>query len=160
MQPVEQVIQSVATGLGFDVIDIERAGGGRLLRVFIDKPWDGVPGPLPTTPGAGVSIDDCTLLSNQLTRVFMVEEIDYERLEVSSPGLDRVVRREQDFRRFAGQRMRITLRLPVEGRTRVLVGDLLAFDGGQLTVRVDQKTHTVDFANVEKARLVPVFQGV
>jgi ribosome maturation factor RimP len=70
-----------------------------------------------------------------------------------------VVRREQDFRRFAGQRMRITLRLPIEGRTRVLVGDLLAFDGGQLTVRVDQKTHTVDFATVEKARLVPVFQG-
>lgn len=144
MHAIEGLIESTAAGLGFDVIDIERANGGRLVRVFIDKP-------------EGVSIDDCTLLSNQLTRVFTVEDVEYDRLEVSSPGFDRVVKREQDFVRFVGHRMRVTLKVPVEGRTRVLVGVLTAFDQGRLTLQVDQKTHTVDLSNVEKARLVPEF---
>ena len=85
----------------------------------------------------------------------MVEAVDYERLEVSSPGLDRTIRREQDFPRFVGQRMRVSLRLPIDGRTRVLVGELLAAGGGTLTVQVDNRTHTVEIGNVEKARLVP-----
>ncbi len=144
MQAADELIESVAGGLGFEVVDIERANGGRLLRVFIDKP-------------EGVNIDDCTLLSNQLTRVFMVEDIDYDRLEVSSPGLDRVVKREQDFLRFVGERMRVTLKLPIEGRTRVLVGVLTGCVEGRLTIQVDQKLHTVELRNVEKARLVPVF---
>jgi len=144
MQAADELIESVAGGLGFEVVDIERANGGRLLRVFIDKP-------------EGVNIDDCTLLSNQLTRVFMVEDIDYDRLEVSSPGLDRVVKREQDFLRFVGERMRVTLKLPIEGRTRVLVGVLTGCVEGRLTIQVDQKLHTVELSNVEKARLVPVF---
>lgn len=147
----------MAAGLGFDVIDIERAAGGRLLRVFIDRPWDGVTPYSATEGGNGVTIDDCTLLSNQLTRVFMVEDIDYERLEVSSPGLDRTIRREQDFPRFVGQRMRVTLRMPIEGRTRVLVGLLTAAGDGGLTIEVDNRIHTVETGNVEKARLVPVF---
>jgi len=157
MKGADEIVRSVAAGLGFDVIDIERAAGGRLLRVFIDKPWDGVTPYCATAGGDGVTIDDCTLLSNQLTRVFMVEAIDYERLEVSSPGLDRTIRREQDFPRFVGQRMRVSLRLPVDGRTRVLVGELLAAGAGTLTVRVDSRTHTVEVGNVEKARLVPAF---
>jgi ribosome maturation factor RimP len=110
-----------------------------------------------TEGGNGVTIDDCTLLSNQLTRVFMVEDIDYERLEVSSPGLDRTIRCEQDFPRFVGQRMRVTLRMPIEGRTRVLVGVLIAAGAEGLTMGVDNRTHKVDIGNVEKARLVPVF---
>ncbi|MFZ4498423.1 MAG: ribosome maturation factor RimP [Burkholderiales bacterium] len=155
MKGADEIVRSVAAGLGFDVIDIERAAGGRLLRVFIDKPWDGVTPYCATGGGDGVTIDDCTLLSNQLTRVFMVEAVDYERLEVSSPGLDRTIRREQDFPRFVGQRMRVSLRLPIDGRTRVLVGELLAAGGGTLTVQVDNRTHTVEIGNVEKARLVP-----
>lgn len=155
MKGADEVVRSVAAGLGFDVIDIERAAGGRLLRVFIDRPWDGVTPYSATEGGNGVTIDDCTLLSNQLTRVFMVEGIEYDRLEVSSPGLDRVVRREQDFPRFVGQRMRVTLRMPIDGRTRVLVGELAAAGDGTLTVHVDHRVHTVDIGNVEKARLVP-----
>ncbi|MBU3694854.1 MAG: ribosome maturation factor RimP [Rhodocyclaceae bacterium] len=155
MKGADDVVRSVAAGLGFDVIDIERAAGGRLLRVFIDRPWDGVTPYSATEGGNGVTIDDCTLLSNQLTRVFMVEEIDYDRLEVSSPGLDRIVKRAQDFPRFVGQRMRITLRMPIDGRTRVLVGVLTAVGEGTLTVQVDNRSHAVEIGNVEKARLVP-----
>jgi ribosome maturation factor RimP len=155
MKGAEDVVRSVAAGLGFDVIDIERAAGGRLLRVFIDRPWDGVTAYSATEGGNGVTIDDCTLLSNQLTRVFAVEDIDYDRLEVSSPGLDRIVKRAQDFPRFVGQRMRVTLRLPIEGRTRVLVGVLAAVEAGTLSVQVDNRTHSVEIGNVEKARLVP-----
>lgn len=155
MKGAEDVVRAVAAGLGFDVIDIERAAGGRLLRVFIDRPWDGVTPYSATEGGNGVTIDDCTLLSNQLTRVFTVEDIDYDRLEVSSPGLDRIVKRAQDFPRFVGQRMRVTLRLPIEGRTRVLVGVLAAVAEGTLSVQVDNRTHSVAIGNVEKARLVP-----
>ena len=155
MKGAEDVVRSVAAGLGFDVIDIERAAGGRLLRVFIDRPWDGVTPYSATEGGNGVTIDDCTLLSNQLTRVFTVEDIDYDRLEVSSPGLDRIVKRVQDFPRFVGQRMRVTLRLPIDGRTRVLVGVLAAVGEGTLSVQVDNRSHTVEIGNVEKARLVP-----
>lgn len=155
MKGAEDVVRSVAAGLGFDVIDIERAAGGRLLRVFIDRPWDGVTPYSATEGGNGVTIDDCTLLSNQLTRVFTVEDIDYDRLEVSSPGLDRIVKRAQDFPRFVGQRMRVTLRMPIEGRTRVLVGVLVAVGEGTLTVQVDNRSHSVEIGNVEKARLVP-----
>lgn len=157
MKGSDDVVRSVAAGLGFDVTDIEHAAGGRLLRVFIDRPWDGITPYSASAADNGVTIDDCTLLSNQLTRVFMVEDFDYDRLEVSSPGLDRVIRREQDFPRFVGQRMRVTLRLPIDGRTRVLVGVLTAVAAGSLTVQVDNRAHTVDISNVEKARLVPAF---
>ncbi len=155
MKGADEVVRSVAAGLGFDVIDIERAAGGRLLRVFIDRPWDGVTPYSATEGGNGVTIDDCTLVSNQLTRVFMVEEIDYDRLEVSSPGLDRTIRRAQDFPRFVGQRMRVTLRMPIDGRTRVLVGVLAGVADDRLAVQVDNRVHEVDTGNVEKARLVP-----
>jgi ribosome maturation factor RimP len=75
---------------------------------------------------------------------------------VSSPGLDRIVERAQDFPRFVGQRMRVTLRMPVEGRTRAPAGVLTAADAGGLSVQVDQRPpHRVEIGNVEKARLVP-----
>lgn len=96
------VEQSVA-GLGVEVVDVERAGKS-LLRVTIDRE-DG-----------GARIEDCEAVSRQLSRVFEVENIEYARLEVGTPGTDRPLRREADFRRFAGERVEIKLREALAGR--------------------------------------------
>ncbi|MCK9513454.1 MAG: ribosome maturation factor RimP [Pigmentiphaga sp.] len=95
------VEQSIA-GLEVELVDVERAGQG-LLRVTIDRE-------------GGVRIEDCEAVSRHLSRVFEVENIDYARLEVGSPGTDRPLRREADFRRFAGERVAIRLREPFEGQ--------------------------------------------
>ncbi|HNH24161.1 MAG TPA: ribosome maturation factor RimP, partial [Accumulibacter sp.] len=76
---VHEVIEKTVTGLGYQLVDVERSQRGRVLRVFIDKP----------EKPRGVDIEDCALVSNQLSRVLTVEDVDYDRLEVSSPGLDR-----------------------------------------------------------------------
>ncbi len=96
------VEQSVA-GLGVEVVDVERSGKG-LLRVSIDR------------AEGGAKIEDCEAVSRQLSRVFEVENIDYARLEVGTPGTDRPLRREADFVRFAGERVEIKLREALEGR--------------------------------------------
>src|SRR5262245_30009488 len=102
-----QLIERTVVGLGYEFVDLERAGGG-LLRVTLDAPQ---------TPG-GVGLDDCERVSRQLTRVLEVEGVDYDRLEVSSPGLDRRLSRPRDFVRFTGQQVLIQLVEPVDGRRR------------------------------------------
>jgi ribosome maturation factor RimP len=86
--------------------------------------------------------------------VFAVENIDYDRLEISSPGLDRLLRKEQDFVRFAGQKARIKVRLPVEGQ-RNFVGVLRETRAGKVEIEVDGKLVSIDISNLDKARLVP-----
>lgn len=136
-------LEKALSGLGYEVVDVEFANRGRLLRIFIDKP-------------AGISIEDCTLVSNHLTRLLAVEwDYDYDRLEVSSPGLDRSLKKEADFVRFRGEKAQIRLRIPVEGRRNV-VGILGEVHDGQVNLTVDGVAKTYDLANIEKARLVPV----
>src|SRR5262245_59443231 len=81
-----------------------------MVRVFIDK-------------ADGVNVDDCAAVSNHLTRLFNVENVDYDRLEISSPGLDRPLKRPKDFARFAGERAQLKIRVPINGR-RKFVGVL------------------------------------
>ena len=88
-----QLVERTVEGLGYELVDVERAGGG-LLRVTLDAPQ---------TPG-GIGLDDCERVSHQLTHLFAVEGVDYERLEVSSPGLDRRLTKARDFARFVGHR--------------------------------------------------------
>jgi ribosome maturation factor RimP len=136
------MLESTLSGLGFELVDFERSGKGRLLRVFIDKT-------------GGVTLDDCAAVSNHLSRVFAVEGVDYERLEISSPGLDRPLKKEQDFARYAGQKARIKLRVPVEGQ-RNFIGVLRETRAGKVEIEVDGgKTVSLDLANLDKARLVP-----
>jgi len=104
---VVQVIERTVEAMGYEFVDIERVGGG-LLRVTLDAP---------NAPG-GVGLDDCEKVSRQLTRVLEVEGVDYERLEVSSPGLDRRLSRARDFARFAGQQVQVQLVEAIEGRRR------------------------------------------
>lgn len=103
-------IERTVTGLGYDLVDIEQGPRG-LLRVFIDR----VPGD-PT--GGFVTVDDCERVTRQLQHVLEVEGTAYERLEVSSPGLDRPLKKDSDYQRFAGQEVDLTLKLPFQGRKR------------------------------------------
>lgn len=139
---VLKLVETTVNGLGYELVDVERSGRG-LLRVFLDKP-------------EGISVDDCQLVSNQLTRLFMVENIDYERLEVSSPGLDRPLKKESDFVRFAGCKAQFKLRMPMSGRKN-FVGIIGALENGSLQLDVEGVQVWIDLANLDKARLVPTF---
>ena len=118
----ESVIEQTVEGLGYELVDVEWAGGG-VLRVFIDNP-DGV-GRDPdgaaedgSMSAGGVTVDDCARVSDQLSRVFAVENVNYERLEISSPGLDRPLKKPADFVRFEGQEAFVKLRMAPGGQTR------------------------------------------
>ena len=80
MKALEEILQPTLGGMGYELVDVQQSNGGRLLRIFIDKP-------------GGVTIDDCAGATRHLQRVFAVEGIDYDRLEISSPGLDRPLRK-------------------------------------------------------------------
>ena len=138
---VQQTLESTLTGLGYELVDFERSGKGKLLRVYIDK-------------AGGITVDDCAKVSNHLSRVFAVEGIDYDRLEISSPGLDRPLKKEQDFIKYAGHKARLKLRVPVEGQ-RNFIGVLRETRAGKVELEVDGKTVSLDLANLDKARLVP-----
>lgn len=148
MQLVE-LIQQAVTGLGFELVDVEMSPRGRLIRVFIDRPPVG-------DVATGISVDDCALVSNQLTRLFVVENVDYDRLEVSSPGLDRPLTKLADFVRFVGQEAQFKLRIPV-GNQRNFKGTILGESEGSVRFSVEGKEMSFAFDNVEKARLVPKF---
>jgi ribosome maturation factor RimP len=139
---VVKLVEKTVGGLGYELVDVERSGRG-LLRVFIDKP-------------EGIAVEDCQVVSNQLTRLFTVENIDYDRLEVSSPGLDRALKKEADFIRFAGQKAQIKLRMPIAARKNFIgiIGDIRE---GVLQMDVDGVQIEIELANVDKARLVPTF---
>lgn len=103
---LQQIVEQTVTGLGYDLVEIERSAGG-LLRITIDLPWN---------PQAGeqyVNVEDCEKVTRQLQFALEVDGIEYKRLEVSSPGIDRPLRNEQDFERFAGHVVDITLKAPM-----------------------------------------------
>lgn len=137
---LQGLLDRTLAGLGYELVDWEFSRRG-LLRVFLDKP-------------GGVSVEDCALASNHLTRLFAVENIDYDRLEVSSPGLDRALKGERDFNRFAGERAQIKLRAGIEGQ-RNFTGVLRGAADGVLNLEVEGATVTLALADIEKARLVP-----
>jgi ribosome maturation factor RimP len=139
------LLETTLTGLGYELVDMERSGQGRMMRVFIDKPGG----------TGGITLEDCAKVSNHLSRVLTVENVSYERLEVSSPGLDRPLKKERDFVRFAGQKVRVKLRVPQEGQ-RNFVGVLQQTRAGKVELEVEGKTVLFDLANLDKARLVPV----
>jgi ribosome maturation factor RimP len=140
----KEVIEQTVTGMGYEFVDLELVNRGRFVRVYIDRP----------ERERGVSADDCEAVSKQLSRVLEVENIDYDRLEISSPGLDRKLNKPADFVRFGGQIAQLRLRVPLEGR-RTLTGILREMRDGLLGIEVEGKMVTVALDNLEKARLVP-----
>jgi len=167
------LIERTVNGLGYELVDVERASGG-LVRVTLD-----------TGAAGGITLDDCERVSHQLTHLLAVESVGYKRLEVSSPGLDRPLKKARDFERFAGHEALVQLVAPVDGRKRLrgrIVGltgvpgaervrlELTPVDDGKEPVRrvrpaqgghrrkAQAEPQAVEFAlaDVGKARLVPM----
>jgi ribosome maturation factor RimP len=136
-----ELLERTLPALGYELVDCELSPKGRLVRVFIDKP-------------GGVDVEDCAGVSNHLTHLFAVENVDYERLEVSSPGLDRLLKKPADFERFAGHEAQLSLREPLEGRRR-LKGVLRGVEGEATLVETAQGVRRVPFLSIDRARLVP-----
>ena len=139
---VARLVETTVTGLGYELVDFEVSGRG-LMRVLLDQP-------------AGISVKDCELVSHQLTRLFAVEGVNYGRLEVSSPGLDRPIKKEADFIRFCGKKAQLKLRLPLAGRKN-FIGILGSLQDGVLQLDVDGKQVLIELSNLDKAHLVPTF---
>jgi ribosome maturation factor RimP len=172
----QRAVEDTVTGLGYDLVDAEKSAGG-LLRVFIDH--------LPPST-APITVDDCEKVTRQLQHVLEVEGAAYERLEVSSPGLDRPLKKAADYARFAGEQIELTLKLPFKGRKKYS-GELQALGAHwRLVLAGEKQSHTraarraaaqvpangvppagsdlaLDFSldEVREARLVPVvdFKG-
>ena len=147
---LQGLLETTVVGLGYELVDLELSNRGRMLRVFIDRPLVG-----PQDAGAGgITVEDCARVSNQLARLLEVEDIDYDRLEVSSPGLDRPLKKEADYVRFAGEQAKLTLRVPVAGR-RNFTGVMRSVAEGKLQLDIEGGTVSLELANIDKARLVP-----
>lgn len=138
---LHELLESTLTGLGYELVDVERSARGKLIRVFIDKP-------------NGVGVDDCVAVSNHLSRLLAVENIDYDRLEISSPGLDRPLKKVADFIRFGGEPAKLRLRVALQGQ-RNFAGILREVNDGVLKLEVDGKMLDLELNNLEKARLIP-----
>ncbi len=154
MEGTEAVVERTVSGLGYELVEAQIALGGRLLRVFIDRPAGSV-APASSGPAqSGISVEDCERVSRQLERVLPVEGIDYDRLEVSSPGLDRVLKTPDHFRRFTGEQVALRLRIPVGNRRR-FTGVVRGATAREVELEVDGSVLSFPFANLERARLVP-----
>ena len=140
VQDRESWLRDTLGGLGYELVDLETSRGG-LLRIFIDSP-------------GGITVEDCARVSNHLTRAFAVEGVEYERLEVSSPGLDRPLKRLADYARFAGREATLRLKLPIEGRRR-FEGRLVGVEDGRIVLEVEGVRRLLAFEDVDRARLVP-----
>lgn len=139
---LEKLLELTLAGMGYELVEIEQLPRGKLIRVYVDK------------EEGGITIDDCVAISNHLTRLLTAENIDYGRLEVSSPGLDRLLRKESDFLRFIGEKVKLKLHVPEQGQ-RNFVGVLREVNDGILKLEVEGKLFDLDMRNIGKARLVP-----
>jgi ribosome maturation factor RimP len=138
---VGELLGQTVPALGYELVDWDMSARTRQIRVFIDKP-------------DGVDVEDCARVSNHLTRLFTVENVDFERLEVSSPGLDRPLKRLADYDRFAGQEAQLTLSAPVDGARRIK-GILRGTEGDDVLVETATGVKPFPFGTITKARLVP-----
>lgn len=153
MQQFELIAKTVS-GLGYELVDVERGERG-ILRVYIDFPAAVADDKGPIT------VEDCATVSHQLSHVLTVENVDYERLEISSPGLDRPVRTMADFERFAGHECTVKLRVAMPGSAnrKTFTGILRAPEGDKIGLEFENKDGPAllefTLAELDKARLVP-----
>jgi len=169
LDQVREIVERVATTSGLEVVEVELRGAGkaRMLRIVIDK----IPGPAAggSDKPVGVTLEDCANLSREVGTILDVEDVipgNSYVLEVSSPGLDRKLLRPADYERFAGSKVKLKTRNPVNGNQH-FEGRLQSFHEGRLILEVSAsrkkarpgdaapQTVEIEFANVEKANLVP-----
>ena len=166
-----KTIEETVAGLGYEVVDCERSAQG-LLRVYIDR----LPGQAYDQPSEFVTVEDCEKVTRQLQYTLEVANVDYARLEVSSPGLDRPLTTPSHYERFAGQEVEITLKMPFQGRKKYkgVLESVPASEGApdaqpswQVVFKQGEGKNAVEQAlgftldEVREARLVPVvdFKG-
>ena len=126
---LHELVQQTVQALGLELVEIDRSAGG-LLRIFIDAPWKAEDARTDIHVDApAVTIEDCEKVSRQLQYALQVQDVDYQRLEVSSPGIDRLLRNEQDFERYAGQAVDLTLKQPVGANSCQLAANRKKFRG-------------------------------
>jgi len=144
-QELQKLLEPTIERLGYEMTDLEaRLGGkGGLLRITIDKP-------------DGIDLDDCQKVSHAVSALLDVEDpvADEYNLEVSSPGADRKLTKVEHFQRFEGETLKVTMRLPIEGRRRFR-GTLVSSDEKNIVVEVDGEPHSLSLATIDTARLVP-----
>jgi ribosome maturation factor RimP len=141
---LEALIEKNVSKLGYELVDFEIINRGELLRIFIDKP-------------SSINIDDCVSVTNQLKHILTVEEdIIFDRLEVSSPGINRVIKKLQDFERFKGEKIKIKTRSPIEERKN-FTGTLKGIKKDLVLIEFNNVLVEISLDNIEKARLDPEF---
>ena len=136
-----ELLERTLPPMGYELVDWEMSPKGRLVRVFIDKP-------------KGVDVEDCARVSRHLTRLFAVENVDFDRLEVSSPGLDRPLKKPADFVRFVGEEAEIRLSNPIENARRKK-GILSGLEDNAVLVLTAQGMRAIPLGDIDRARLVP-----
>jgi len=142
MAAMAKVVELTLEGMGFELVDARASGGGRHLSIFIDRP-------------GGITVDHCAEVSRQLSRVLEVEGIDYDRLEVSSPGLDRPLCKPADFTRFAGSKVDVKMRTRDDSGRKRFTGLLRGEAGGVATLEVEGREVALRLDDMDRARLVP-----
>ena len=141
---LEALIEKNVSKLGYELVDFEIINRGELLRIFIDKP-------------SSITIEDCVGVTNQLKLILTVEEdISFDRLEVSSPGTNRVIKKLKDFERFKGEKIKIKTRSPIEER-RNFEGILQGVEKELVLIEFNNTLVRIELENIEKARLAPDF---
>jgi len=158
VERVRQAAIRVAESHGLEVFDLQfrRESIGWVLRVVVDRPWVESDGP--DRPDQAVGIGDCQRVSHDLGTLLDVEDDlgaalgQAYTLEVSSPGLDRPLRHEADYRRFTGRLAKIVTSEPVEGQTS-FAGRLSGFDEGHILLTEGRRVHRVPLGGVRRARL-------
>jgi ribosome maturation factor RimP len=146
MAAMAKVVEMTLEGMGFELVDARASGGGRQLSIFIDRP-------------GGITVDHCAEVSRQLSRVLEVEGIDYDRLEVSSPGLDRPLCKPADFTRFAGSKVDVKMRTRDDSGRKRFTGLLRGESGGVATLEVEGREVALRLDEIDRARLVPDLQA-
>ncbi|MBX9865363.1 MAG: ribosome maturation factor RimP [Burkholderiales bacterium] len=137
---LQTILEQTVPGLGFELVDVEITPA-KIIRVFIDKE-------------GGVTVEDCVSVSNHLSRVFLVEEVDYNRLEISSPGLERPLKKLQDYVRFIGRTAKIKTR-ELFDEQKVFQGVIQAVDGEKITLELENKQlFSVEYDVISRGRLI------
>jgi ribosome maturation factor RimP len=134
------VLEQTVPGLGYELVDVEIAPS-KLIRVYIDKE-------------GGITIEDCELVSNHLSKLLLVEEIDFNRLEVSSPGVERPLKKIEDFLRFSGRMAKVKTRELIDGQ-KVFQGIINSVDGNMIILGLaDGQVVNINFSTISRARLI------
>lgn len=145
----QRLISDVLAANGYELIEAEFVAGRQLWRAFIDRP--------DSRSGVDrITVEDCVAASHLIEDAFIAAKIEYEHLEVSSPGMDRALTKPEHFERFAGEEVKLTLQPPVDGQ-RKLTGHLEGFEDNRVVVSVDGIVNKVPYANVARARVLPQY---